>query len=380
MIVARHKVDTARGWSGLPYFLAHNIRNMNDDVHVFRPRSLKWFRIFSRTVKRVAILFGNNSINLARTRFYSRNIAKEINAEISRVNPDVIVGIIASIELAYVETEKPVIHISDTTFAAMLDYYPEFTGLWSWLKRQGHEIEQRIIDSAAAVVCPSKWAKSSVIQDYNASPEKVHSILFGANLKTLPDLSEQDLDKKFEGKCRLLFIGKDWVRKGGEIVLEAYQQLIDYGLDVELTIIGCKGMKFPAHLGIRVYDYLNKDLEEDLSTFNSIFKQASFFVLPTKAEAYGLVFAEAAAFGTPALGPMTGGVPSIVLDNVTGVLLSETASGIQYADRIMELWSDKEKLKKMSTAARSRFENDLSWDRWSQEFKLVIDKITGIPR
>lgn len=377
MVVTKYNVETTLAWSGTPYFLVRQIRKMSDEVYVYQPKSMGWFRRFSKIFRRSVQMFGNSSIDLTRTCYYSRNIAEEVILEVNRVKPDVIVGVAASIELAFLETEVPIIHISDATFEAMLGYYPEFTGLWNWLKKDGHEIERRIIQSSGAIVCSSQWAKNSMISDYHACLNKIHVIPLGANIKDVPKLTKCDVNKKFEGKCKLLFVGKDWGRKGGEIVLETYRKLIEYGIDAELTVIGSKISPIPAHPNINIYAHLNKDLKEDLDIFNSIFTEASFFILPAKAEAFGIVYAEAAAFGTPVLGPNTGGVSSVVEDNVTGALLSEDASADQYAERIHELWNNKEMLYEMSLAARQRFSADLNWNRWASDFMVVIDSLSS---
>jgi len=377
MIVSKYDPTSAQNWSGTPHFIFSQIEKISDEVYICTPSSMLWFRLFSRVIRRFARMLGNSSIDLVRTKYYSKSIGNEVARTIAKIKPDIVVGIAASIELAYVKTDVPIIHLSDATYASMLNYYPEFTGIWKWLAAQGNAIEQGVIENSTTIICSSHWASTSVIKDYSAPLDKVHTILLGANVKQLPEQSKTDIVQKFSGICRLLFVGKEWERKGGDIVLGVYKHLVGAGIETELTIIGCRGKEIPDDPNISIYENINKDRADHVELFNSIFGRASFFIVPSKSEAFGLVYAEAAAYGTPAVGSMTGGIPSIVIDDITGVLLPENATSDDYAKRVIELWRDKDKLMEMSLAAKSRFNSDLSWERWSEEFSSVAKKIIG---
>ena len=83
--------------------------------------------------------------------------------------------------------------------------------------------------------------------------------------------------------------------------------------------------------------------------------------MPSVAEAYGLVYAEAAAFGVPAVGVRTGGVPTIVVDDETGLLEEPDAGAERYAARMLALLRDRASYERMARAARRRAEQRLNW-------------------
>ncbi len=375
LVVSKYNKESAKDWSGTPHFIYRQIENLYDEVSMFTPQKRIIFRLFAKIARRFFKIFGNSSIDLTRTHYYSKAIGKEVGTEINRSKPDLVVGIAASIELAYVETDIPIIHLTDATYSKLVNYYQEFTGLWRWLENAGNQIESRIIQNAKAVICSSDWASSSIILDYGKPDGSVFTILLGANVKDMPCAFTPDFKTKFNGTCKLLFVGKDWERKGGDLVLETYNELVRSGFDIDLTIVGC----IPTHPtndpNIHVISHLNKDKIADLKKINDLYNNSSFLIVPTKAEAYGLVFAEAAAFGTPVLAPKTGGVPSIVIDGKTGILLESDASASEYSAQIMDLWSKKKNLYAMSVATRSRFENALNWDQWSKQFDAVVRQI-----
>lgn len=376
LYVSHHDPENMKSWSGTPHFIYEELVEAFERVEVCIPSSLGWFRFLSKVVKKLFSYVGSSSVDLTRTIFYSRRIATEISEKIKFVEPDLIVGVAASIELAFVETDIPIIHVSDATFAAMIGYYPEFSNIWPWLEAQGNAIENRIIQNANAVVCSSDWASESVINHYGAEDKKVFTLLLGANLKDLPHLSQDVIDNKFEGTCKLLFIGKEWHRKGGDIALDVFNLLRQANMDAEITIVSSQCPRQTNNSAITVIDGLSKDTDAGLDLFNTLFLESSFFLLPTRAEAFGLVYAEAAAFGSVAVGPSTGGVANIIEDNKTGLLLPASATAEEYAQRIIDIWENKDQLKSMSKAAREKFDTQLSWSHWGENFsKIAVDVV-----
>lgn len=374
-IVSRHDPSKTNDWSGTPYFAVAEIRKIHNDVVVLKSRRSKVYLKLSKLLTFCAKRAGNLNFDLSTTNAYSVIVGKLIAKKIEKINPDVIIGIAASPELANLSTDTPIIHISDATFAAMSNYYEEFTKIPSWLWHQGDDIERKVITKASACVLPSDWAKASAISNYGAEPTKVHLLKLGGNVKILPNVTDEYLFNKFNGSCKLLFIGKDWKRKGGDIVLAAFQKLRESHLDVSLSIVGCNPFDEKVPEGIEVYENLSKDNSDQLDTFNRLFSEASFFVLPTRAEAYGLVFAEAAAFGVPSLTSDTGGIPSVVEHGKSGILLPLGASGEEYAEKIVELWLDKDKLSAMSEFARKKYRDELNWDVWREGVSIILKQI-----
>ena len=269
----------------------------------------------------------------------------------------------------------PILHISDATYTIMTDYYPEVSRVPRWLWEQANAIEKQVIDKARYSIFPSQWAMTSARDDYGAASEKLRLIRLGGNVGLLPTLDEAYFDNKFSGRCNILFMGKDWSRKGGEIILSAFQDLQGRGLDAHLYIVGCDPFKGNPPSGVTVYTHIRKSDPAEFDLYNRLFSDAALFVLPTRAEAYGLVFAEAAAFATPVIAPDTGGIPSVVDDGRTGVLLPHSAGGREYADAIAALWEDKGRLREMAGHGREKYATDLNWDRWRSDFDGLLQSL-----
>lgn len=370
-IVSRHDPTNMSAWSGTPYFITREIKKISDDVVVIRAQKMGLLLGLTRVIRYISKLFGS-SIDLSVTNAYSKAVGHEIQRKIDQADPEVVIGIAASPELANIKTSAPILHISDATYAVMTNYYPEVSRVPKWLWREGNEIERRVIENSTYSIFPSQWAMKSAQQDYDANPAKLQFIRLGANVGELPGVDEPYLARKFDDELRLLFMGKDWDRKGGEIILSAFEKLRKDGIAAELSIVGCDPFPGKPPAGVTVYENIRKNDPEQFALYNKLFSEASLFVLPTRAEAYGLVFAEAAAFATPVIAPMTGGIPSVVDDGKSGILLPLSANGEDYADAVLDLWRDKARLRDMASYARDKYVSELNWDRWRTDFSAIL--------
>ena len=99
----------------------------------------------------------------------------------------------------------------------------------------------------------------------------------------------------------------------------------------------------------------------DDATYRSALAAADVLVLPSEWEAFGIVLAEAAACGTPAVATRVGGAPDVVVDNVTGRLV-EYGSDEQLARAIGDLLADPAKRARMGAAGKARAFAEYSWD------------------
>ena len=125
--------------------------------------------------------------------------------------------------------------------------------------------------------------------------------------------------------------------------------------------------------------FLNKGTNEGLEKFNTIMKQASFLFVPTRQDCYGVVFAEANAYGVPVITTATGGVPGVVEEGVNGHMLSTQAGADQYTKLIWDTWSNDDQYHQLRVSSRKRFEEVLNWDSWLARATGVIEAAAAPP-
>jgi glycosyltransferase involved in cell wall biosynthesis len=99
--------------------------------------------------------------------------------------------------------------------------------------------------------------------------DKVRVILFGANLDRVPD-RQAVIGKKMSDTVILLFLAKEWKRKGGAIALDTLKSLIGMGIDAKLTVCGVTPPSGVTHPAMTVFPYLDKNIARDRNQFEHV--------------------------------------------------------------------------------------------------------------
>jgi glycosyltransferase involved in cell wall biosynthesis len=256
----------------------------------------------------------------------------------------------------------------------LIDYYPEFSNVLKSSVRQMHRMQHRTLAKASQIVFSSTWAAQSAVEDYHADPQKVHVVPFGANLER-PPAKERVLQRQKSRRCRLLFVGVDWQRKGGDIAFETLRALDEMGIQAELIICGCTPPKSFSHERMKVIPFLDKNDERQRKELDDLYMNADFFLVPSRQEGYGIVFCEASAFGLPIITTNTGGISEIVEDGENGFLLPLDARGVAYAEVIADVYRDDQRYIQLMKGARAAFDRRLNWDAWGVAVKEILTQL-----
>jgi glycosyltransferase involved in cell wall biosynthesis len=296
--------------------------------------------------------------------------------EVAARGCDVLFAPVASACIPFLDTDRPVAYLSDATFRLLRRYYPDVASLPPHVAAQRDELEARAIARAELLVYPSTWAAASAIADYGAPPQRVRVIDFGPNLDDVPGAAEA-LARPWGGPCHLLFLGRDWHRKGGDIALEALDALRGLGLEATLTICGSQPPDRTTRPGMRVEPLLDKRRPRDRARLRRLLREAHFLILPTRADCYSMVACEASAFGLPVVTAATGGVPSAVHHGENGLLLSPEAGGEAYARAIADVFAVERAYRALVRSARTAHETRLNWRTWGTRMRRELHALAG---
>lgn len=364
-----------RSWSGTPCHMFRALESRGCDVTALGPLHVperQWLRVYGRlrgVVRTDKYLHGHSAR-------FARACGRAAERKLAGAHFDVILAPAASAVIAHLTTDIPIVYVSDATFALMLDYNPDFTDVCESTRRDGEAVERLAIERASAVSYPSEWAAASAERDYGAAREKTHVIPFGVNLESVPD-RDRVLSKKRSERIRLLLVGRNWERKGGDVAVEALAGLRRQGIDATLTVCGCVPPRGVRHPGLRVIPFLDKSDPEQLAELRRLYLSADILVLPTQNECFGVVVAEANAFGVPAIVADTGGLHDVVRDGRNGYALPPAARGEDYARVVRDLWRDRERYSALSRTSRDEYEARLNWGAWAAAMIDVFSSVSG---
>ena len=199
---------------------------------------------------------------------------------------------------------------------------------------------------------------------YGADSNKVKVIPFGANIQC--DRTAADVDKLIAARpmdrCNLLFLGKVWARKGGDTAVAVAEELNNSGLPTTLTLIGSQppeGKVLPPF--VRKTGFINKSDPAGLKQFNELIAGSHFLILPSRAEAFGIVFCEAASFGVPSLATRAGGIPTAIRDGGNGQTFPLDSPPAAYATFIRQHFANYAAYESLARTAFREYETRLNW-------------------
>ncbi|MBF6591767.1 MAG: glycosyltransferase family 4 protein [Ktedonobacterales bacterium] len=183
-----------------------------------------------------------------------------------------------------------------------------------WAERLKLSINRAAFARAAALVTWCDWARDSLIQDYGIAPERITTLAPGVDLARWQDPAaarQARLDRG--GRPRLLFVGGDFARKGGELLLECFTR--DFAERCELWLVTSASLA--PRPGVRVFSQITPESGE----LPRLYAEADIFVFPTLADCAPLVVPEAMAAALPVISTSVGAIPEMVEDGVTGLLI-----------------------------------------------------------
>lgn len=309
----------------------------------------------------------------------ARELADSVNERLRKLKVDLVLCS-SSLPVPYLTTTAPVAFWTDATFAGMLGFYPEFSRLDRGTVNSGMALEAKALQRADHAFYASEWAARSAVRDHNADPRRVHVVPFGPNLAVEPDRVRvlDAIRKRSRKVCRLLFIGYDWERKQGPLVVRTQQELEQNGIATELTIVGGTPELDVDHRRIHVLGRLDKSDPAQSAALEKAFREAHFLVVPSQAECYGMVYAEASAHGIPSIACETGGVGTVVRQERNGRLFPSGVSAATLAGYIGTVWGDPDRYAELAIAARDEFDDRLNWASAVEELVAVVEARSSV--
>ena len=190
---------------------------------------------------------------------------------------------------------------------------------------------------------------------------------------------ERRAARQLEGR-RILFVGRNFVRKGGPLVVQAFTILRKkYLWSAELYLAGAKESDIrdalrERQIRVEEVDWQKIHLLGDLGSekLTDYYNLCDVFCMPSYFEAYGLVFAEALTYGLPCIGRDKFAMSEFIEDGCTGRLIS----GEDAEELALDLWEVLQDPKYREEVERRRewYLREYSWDKVAQRICSVMEK------
>ncbi|MBI4271483.1 MAG: glycosyltransferase family 4 protein [Candidatus Rokubacteria bacterium] len=211
-----------------------------------------------------------------------------------------------------------------------------------------YALERRLYRSAGCVFSASDWVRHSLIGNYGVDPARALTVGEGCNFAVSDRLA-----KHYDGKT-ILYVGYEFERKGGEVLLAAFERVAAEIPDAELLIAGPRRLAGPLPRGVRLFGTVSR---QELSR---LYSRASLFVMPSLFEPFGLVFLEAMEHGLPCIGSDKCAISEIIVDGETGLITPAGDVGA-LAEKIGYLLRRPETMRVMGERGRERVHERFTW-------------------
>ncbi len=371
-----------KSWSGIPYSVRVALERKVDTLTVFRPSRPK------RDPLNVALRLGLGGKPLRwplwMTEATLRQNAREVETAVKSSGADAVLSI-SSQCIARVEPfPVPTYMFSDSPWLAWKEAYAEY----ETMPLRGKAFAKAEAEAArrcSGLFFGSAWANREAERLYfggHTTAEqraRLHATPLGANWR--PEVSAEAVLAAVRGRSRdrldLLFVGKDWERKGGPLAVQVVERLRAAGTNACLQLVGCRpDLSSVLTEGdepvVRVHGGLYQDVPAERARLHELFLRSHLLLVPTKAECFGIAFAEAQAFGLPPVSREIQALPSVVADGETGLLMPLDAPAEEYANRILRLMADWPAYIAMAERGIERATNVTSWDAMADSMVKVI--------
>jgi len=193
---------------------------------------------------------------------------------------------------------------------------------------------------AQGFVAWCNWAKQSLVDDYQCRPEDIAVIPPGVDC----DLFQPGPRAPEDRLPRILFVGGDFARKDGELLLEVFRKRLRGKAELHLVTRS----PIPQEPGVHVHCKLEPNSPE----IAALYAACDVFTLPTRGDCLPIAGIEALAAGLPLVLSDVGGLPDLVRDGINGHLI-QMDDGKALGDALERLLGDETLRARMGEASRA---------------------------
>jgi glycosyltransferase involved in cell wall biosynthesis len=178
----------------------------------------------------------------------------------------------------------------------------------AWLEALKWRLNRDCFRSARRLVAWAEWSKLGLVQGYGVPADKITVIPPGVNVR---EWRRPTPRVPHANSVKILFVGGDFARKGGLVLLKAFRALRHLGPELHLVT--------KDRLAPEPNVFIYNDLEANSPPLKDLYHTCDIFALPTFGDCLPMVLSEAGASGMPIISTNVAGIPEIVRNGETGL-------------------------------------------------------------
>lgn len=202
----------------------------------------------------------------------------------------------------------------------------------------------------------------------------------------LPNKKRTQTSRSTNGKLNIFFLGRMNRRKGFDVLASAWPRIATQVPEAHLVVAG---EDLPCEHGDSFFQWAIKDMPSNArkklqyhgivsSEFrDTLYQEAYICVMPSRYESFGLVLLETMQYRLPTVSTKVGGIPEVIQDGKTGVLVSPD-DPIALGEAVIKLLQDPILHKKISRSTEKELKNRFSIERVAEETDEFYRSLKGI--
>jgi hypothetical protein len=377
------------GWGGIgryTYNLAHGLEKIGQEVSVISSSFLinqhyldgkvHVYRIKARRTQLLGL------------GFFTINVGKMLIGLVKKCNIQVVEAPMTfgeSLGFSFAKIRPLVIslHTPSSVFSELLNQPGLFSSRW-----QRWKIMEKITLTRADRILSSTVANAELVaKHYRIDPSKVRIIPHGINIEKYR-FADSGLREKLclNNRKIVLYVGRLEKRKGVDVLVNSIPSVIKRFSNVCFVFVGADTNTSPTGGSFKEYILASAEIngyrpyvrvvgrvsEKELIEY---YFNCDIFVAPSRYESFGLVYVEAMACSKPVIGTDVGGIPEVVKNGKTGLIVpsgdSETLANV-----LVDLLTDESRRMELGANARREVERSFTDVAMAKKTLSVFEEVT----
>lgn len=365
-------------WSGIPYYISLFLDS-------FFSGQVKYIQIPAMKRSLRSYMLGLYFNKIRKKRYYTWADEMHIEGNKKMINSfldeqyDLIITFQFYLVPILKKNNNKVIHWNDANFKNLHNYYSGYSNFSNYSLKAAHNIQKQALQLSDIIIYSSDWAIDQAKLYYKTDVKKLRKILFASNLKVSLKLEEIDVvvHNRKSPIIKLLFVGADWERKGGAYAVKVLNELNKKGYKTLLYIVGINiNETFKTNQNIIQLGYINKNSDEGENEMVQLYKECSFFILPSMTDITPVVISEANSFALPVISMQTGGIPSQIQKNINGNYYQSSEFVNKATEFIINNLPTSMQYEKLCSSSFLHYHNNMSWNQVERKFKNILSELS----